>query len=75
MRLLHESAIVRFRHLLEEHGLGLQILAHVNAKLIECGLMLKTSTVVDATLDSALNPTKNDSGELDPEINQTKKGN
>jgi len=73
--LLDESTILRFRHLLEEHGLGQQILAAVNAKLIDRGLMLKTGTVVDATLISAPSSTKNDKGERDPEMHQTKKGN
>ena len=40
-RLPDESTILRFRQLLEEHGLGQQILAAVNAKLIDRGLMLK----------------------------------
>jgi IS5 family transposase len=70
-----ESTILRFRHLLEEHGLGQQILAAVNARLIDRGLMLKTGTVVDATLIAAPSSTKNDSGERDPEMHQTKKGN
>jgi len=34
-RLPDESTILRFRHLLEEHQMGQQILAAVNAKLIE----------------------------------------
>ena len=74
-RLPDESTILRFRHLLEEHGLGQKILAAVNAKLIDRGLMLKTGTVVDATLISAPSSTKNDQGERDPEMHQTKKGN
>ena len=74
-RLPDESTILRFRHLLEEHGLSQQILAAVNAKLIDRGLMLKTGTVVDATLISAPSSTKNDKGERDPEMHQTKKGN
>lgn len=74
-RLPDESTILRFRHLLEEHGLGQQILATVNAQLIERGLMLKTGTVVDATLIAAPSSTKNDKGERDPEMHQTKKGN
>ena len=74
-RLPDESTILRFRHLLEEHGLGQQILATVNAKLIERGLLLKTGTVVDATLIAAPSSTKNDKGERDPEMHQTKKGN
>ncbi len=74
-RLPDESTILRFRHMLEEHQLGQQILAAVNAKLIDRGLMLKTGTVVDATLISAPSSTKNDKGERDPEMHQTKKGN
>ena len=74
-RLPDESTILRFRHMLEEHGLGQQILAAVNAKLIDRGLMLKTGTVVDATLISAPSSTKNSTGERDPEMHQTKKGN
>jgi IS5 family transposase len=74
-RLPDESTILRFRHMLEEHGLGQQILATVNAKLIARGLLLKTGTVVDATLISAPSSTKNDQGERDPEMHQTKKGN
>lgn len=74
-RLPDESTILRFRHMLEAHGLGQQILATVNAKLIDRGLMLKTGTVVDATLIAAPSSTKNDKGERDPEMHQTKKGN
>jgi IS5 family transposase len=73
-RLPDESTILRFRHMLEAHGLGQQILATVNAKLIDRGLMLKTGTVVDATLIAAPSSTKNDKGERDPEMHQTKKG-
>ena len=74
-RLPDESTILRFRPLLEEHGLGRQILATVNVKLIERGLLLKTGTVVDATLIAAPSSTKNSTGERDPEMHQTKKGN
>ena len=74
-RLPDESTILRFRHLLEQNDLGAQILAAVNAKLIDRGLMLKTGTVVDATLIAAPSSTKNDKGERDPEMHQTKKGN
>ena len=74
-RLPDESTILRFRHLLEQNDLGVQILAAVNAKLIDRGLLLKTGTVVDATLIAAPSSTKNDKGERDPEMHQTKKGN
>ena len=56
-------------------GLAFQMLATVNAKLIERGLLLKAGTVVDATLIAAPSSTKNNSGERDPEMHQTKKGN
>ena len=74
-RLPDESTILRFRHMLEQNDLGAQRLAAVNAKLIDRGLMLKTGTVVDATLIAAPSSTKNDKGERDPEMHQTKKGN
>lgn len=74
-RLPDESTILRFRHLLETHGLAAQILVTVNRVLQERGLMLKSGTVVDATLISAPSSTKNNTGERDPEMRQTKKGN
>ena len=70
-----ESTILRFRHLLEAHNLSSQILATVNATLAAKGLLLKSGTVVDATLIAAPSLTKNSSGERDPEMHQTKKGN
>lgn len=70
-----ESTILRFRHLLEANNLSLQILTTVNATLTAKGLMLKSGTVVDATLIAAPSSTKNSSGERDPEMHQTKKGN
>ena len=70
-----ESTILRFRHLLEKHSLSLQLLATVNATLTAKGLLLKSGTVVDATLIAAPSSTKNSSGERDPEMHQTKKGN
>ena len=74
-RLPDESTILRFRHLLEEHDLSMQIMAAINATLARKGLMLKTGTVVDATLIAAPSSTKNSQGERDPEMHQTKKGN
>ncbi|SPD61778.1 transposase (fragment) (plasmid) [Cupriavidus taiwanensis] len=75
MRLPDESTILRFRHLLEKHKLAAQILALVNDILRDKGLMLRAGTVVDATLISAPSSTKNGSGERDPEMHQSKKGN
>jgi IS5 family transposase len=75
VRLPDESTILRFRHLLELHGLAAQMLAGVNELLRDKGLMLKAGTVVDATLIAAPSSTKNASGERDPQMHQTKKGN
>jgi IS5 family transposase len=51
------------------------VLATINAGLAQQGLMLKTGTVVDATIIAAPSSTKNKDGERDPEMHQTKKGN
>ncbi len=67
-RMPDETTILRFRHLLEEHNLGIQLLATINVTLIAKGLMLKTGTVVDATLIAAPSSTKNSTGERDPEM-------
>jgi IS5 family transposase len=75
MRLPDESTILRFRHMLEKHKLAEQILCTVNEMLQAKGLLLKSGTVVDATLIAAPSSTKNDSGKRDPEMHQTKKGN
>ena len=61
--------------LLESNSLTTQILAIVNAKLIERGLLLKAGTFVDATLIAAPSSTKNSSGDRDPEMHQSRKGN
>ncbi len=74
-RLPDESTILRFRHLLEKEELAAPMLATVNRVLQAHGLMLKAGTVVDATLISAPSSTKNSTGERDPEMRQTKKGN
>ena len=73
-RLPDESTILRFRHVLEKHKLAERILATVNLLLGAKGLMLRSGTVVDATLISAPSSTKNASGERDPEMRQSKKG-
>jgi len=73
-RLPDESTILRFRHVLEKHNLAERILATVNLLLGAKGLMLRSGTVVDATLISAPSSTKNASGERDPEMKQSRKG-
>jgi len=70
-----ETTILRFRHMLEKHGIGEQILLTVNARLSAQGLLCKAGTLVDATIIAAPNSTKNKSGKRDPEMHSTKKGN
>ena len=62
-RIPDESTILRFRHLLEQHNLGIELLTTINATLIAKGVMLKVGTVVDATLIAAPSSTKNASGQ------------
>lgn len=70
-----ETTVLRFRHLLEEHDLGGEILDAVNRYLESKGIRISTGTIVDATIVSAPSSTKNSTGERDPEMHQTKKGN
>ncbi len=73
-RLPDETTILRFRRLLEDHKLAPQILGVVNELLSSKGLLLRTGTVVDATLIAAPSSTKNAAGERDPEMKQSRKG-
>jgi transposase, IS5 family len=70
-----ESTILRFRHLLEEHQLTEKIFREVKSLLEEKRLLLKSGTIVDATIISAPSSTKNRDQARDPEMRQTKKGN
>lgn len=70
-----ETTVCKFRHLLEQHGLGEQIFARVHAYLAEQGLKVGTGTIVDATILHAPSSTKNSAGERDPEMHQVRKGN
>ena len=74
-RLPDETTILRFRRLLETHHLAPQIFKVVNELLSAKGLLLRAGTVVDATLIAAPSSTKNASGERDPAMHQSKKGN
>ena len=70
-----ETTILNFRRLLEQHELGDVILKEVNHYLEQQGLLLKEGTIMDASIISAPTSTKNQRGERDPEMHQTKKGN
>src|SRR5215467_9093329 len=70
-----ETTVCKFRHLLEEHQLGEQILGTVNLHLQSRGVRITTGTIVDATILHAPTSTKNREQQRDPEMHQTKKGN
>lgn len=69
-----ESTILRFRRMLEEDGLAPAVFAAINRRLGEQGLFLKQGTIVDASLIAAPSSTKNATGERDPAMHQSKKG-
>jgi IS5 family transposase len=68
------TTLLKFRRLLEAHGLTQAIFEAINAHLAAKGLLLREGSVVDATIISAPSSTKNDSGTRDPEMHQTRKG-
>ncbi len=74
-RLPDETTILKFRHFLEQHGLGKVLFKEVNKHLEKNGLMLREGSIVDATIISAPSSTKSSSGNRDPEMHQTRKGN
>ena len=70
-----ETTVCKFRHLLERHELGRRLFEQVGRHLSAQGLTVSSGTIVDATIINAPCSTKNQSGERDPEMKQTKKGN
>jgi transposase, IS5 family len=70
-----ETTVCNFRHLLEEHQLGEEMLGAVNLHLQTRGVRITTGTIVDATILHAPSSTKNREQKRDPEMHQTKKGN
>jgi transposase, IS5 family len=69
-----ETTILRFRHLLEQHQLTAAIFGAVQALLDERRLLLKSGTIMDATIIAAPSSTKNAAAQRDPEMRQTRKG-
>src|ERR1017187_5020739 len=70
-----ETTVCKFRHLLEEHRLGGQMLEAVNLHLQSKGVRITTGTIVDATIIHATSSTKKRETKSDPEMNQKKTGN
>jgi IS5 family transposase len=69
-----ESTILRFRHLLEQHQLTERIFGLVRGLLESKRLLLKSGTIVDATIIEAPPSTKNEAKARDPEMKQGRKG-
>jgi transposase, IS5 family len=69
-----ETTILRFRHLLEQHQLTEAIFGAVQALLEERRLLLKSGTIMDATIIAAPSSTKNAIAQRDPEMRQARKG-
>src|SRR6202163_1967106 len=69
-----ETTVCNFRHLLEKHNLGEEILGTVNLHLQAKGVRITTGTIVDATIIHAPSSTKNREQSRDPEMHQAKKG-
>jgi len=69
-----ETTILRFRHLLEKHGLTEAIFEAIKGLLEGKGLLLRSGTIVDATIIAAPSSTKNSTESCDPEMKQTRKG-
>jgi len=70
-----ESSILRFRHLLTKQGLSKKILKVVNKHLSKKGLVLKSGTIVDATILNAPVSKKNKDKKRDEEMSSSKKNN
>lgn len=73
-RVPDETTILRFRRLLEDHDLTEAIFDEIRELLEEKRLLLKTGTIVDATIIHAPSSTKNATGRRDPEMKQGRKG-
>ena len=69
-----ETTVCKFRHLLEEHGLGGEMLQTVNLYLQSQGVRIRAGTIVDATIIHVPSSTKNRGQKRDPAMHQTRKG-
>ena len=57
-----ETTILKFRHLLERHGLGEELFEAINAHLADEGHSLRRGTIMDASIVDAPSSTKNRKG-------------
>ena len=69
------TTLLKFRHMLEENHIGELLFQSINNFLESHGCLMRGGSIVDATIIQAPSSTKNQAGERDPEMRQTKKGN
>jgi len=69
-----ETTVLHFRHVLEQQRLTEAIFARVRTQLEQRGLLVKSGTIVDATILAAPASTKNQTGQRDPQMSSTCKG-
>ena len=69
------TTILNFRHFLEEHEFQKKMFDRINELLEGKGFIVKTGTIVDATIISASSSTKNKEGKRDPEMSSISKHN
>ena len=74
-RLRDKTTTLKFRHFLKCHGLGKVLFQEINKHLEKNGLLPRNGSIVDATIIFASSFAKNESGQRDPEMHQTRKGN
>jgi len=70
-----ESTILQFRHLMETHEFGAELLHPVNAYLSEKGMTISRGTIVEATIIAVPSSARNREKARDSEMHQTRKGN
>jgi len=69
------TTLLKFRHLLQDNELTRALFDEINAHLAQRGLLMRSGTIVDATIIAAPSSTKNQEQSRDPDMHQTKKGN
>lgn len=69
------TTLLHFRHLLEKHDLGNAMFEQLNGMFEANGWVMRGGSVVDATIIAAPASTKNTTGQRDPAMHQTAKGN
>ena len=69
------TTLLKFRRLLETNDLTQRMFVAINATLTEKGLLMRSGTIVDATIINAPSSTKNAEHKRDEDMHQTKKGN